>query len=230
MLQDSDNIYLKNFDLELWQQASLKVQELKPYDKTRIELLEVLKEISSIKSLYLETNDSEDKLYLEEELAGLFEKLALLLEEKEEMASDNNLVFLTVKNGICYFSEDVMTLDKGIRKRTYSLLNKIKVENARKFNKLPINDYNIFQVLNKDVQILFLELYPGVYMIIGTCIIGRKNFDIVNRVNNLINKKYIEELMLMVKDEDFRSKLLNEHTVYALTDALNRTRENIDNN
>ena len=221
---------IEGFDLELWQKANLKVQELRHYDTIRMQLLEILNEIKSIKTLYLETNDNEDKLYLQEELATLFDKLAELLEEKEEKSNDNNLVFLTDKNGVCYFSEDVMSLDKGIRKRSYNLLNRIKVENAKTFNKIPIDNYNVFQVFNKEVQILFLELYPGIYLVIGVCTMGRKNTDILNRISNPNNKKYIDDLILMIKDEEYRMKLLHDHATFVLPGALNRTRENIDNN
>lgn len=221
---------IERFDLELWQKANLKVQELRHYDTIRMQLLEILNEIKSIKTLYLETNDNEDKLYLQEELATLFDKLAELLEEKEEKSNDNNLVFLTDKNGVCYFSEDVMSLDKGIRKRSYNLLNRIKVENAKAFNKIPIDNYNVFQVFNKEVQILFLELYPGIYLVIGVCTMGRKNTDILNRISNPNNKKYIDDLILMIKDEEYRMKLLHDHATFVLPGALNRTRENIDNN
>lgn len=215
---------IEGFDLELWQIANLKVQELRHYDTIRMQLLEILKEIKSIKTLYLETNDIEDKLYLQEELATLFDKLAELLEEKEEKSNDNNLTFLTDKNGSCYFSDDVMELDKGIRKRAYDLLKKIKVENAKNFSKVPIDFFKVFQIFNNNIQILFLELDNGLYMVIGASIMGKKNTDIINRIINPVNRKYIEDIMTLIKNEEYKKDFLHNQATLVKENALVRPR------
>lgn len=218
-----EEVFSDNY-FNLWQQANLKVQNLKPYDTLRIQIVSILKEIKSIKALYLECDDLEDKLYLEKELNDLFIKLSELLEKDKEQICDNNIAFLTDKNGSCYFSDDTIELDKGIRKRAYDLLKKIKLENAKNFSKVPIDFFKVFQIFNNNIQILFLELDVGLYMVIGASVIGKKNTDIINRIINPVNKKYIEDIMTLIKNEEYKKEFLQNQATLVKENALVRSR------
>ena len=188
-------------------------------------ILNLLEEINAGKELYQASSCEDDKMYIKDELLELFDQLEDLIAENELTEIDNNLGFLLDKNGNSYFDKDLYLIDKGIRNRVFSLIKRINSINCRSFRQVYVNndiEFGVYEVLNRDVHIVFVELYPGIYMIVGASVVRSGYNDMINRV--VSNKEYIVSLINLLNDPVERSNYLINQLSYMPNEGLKRIR------
>lgn len=176
------------------------------------DLLNILTDINAIKSLWPEATEEErkDLMVLKNEYMESLRDITNNIEEVKE--ATNNLIFLNDGDNNCYFVSDFENIDKGLRSSVLKLLGKITPDNAKNFRPIKSNIYKItdlYEVFNGTGHIMFKLIGNGIYLVIGA---GIRTDDyyakLVRRVMDPFNKKYIEELLIELSDEENRSKIL----------------------
>lgn len=210
---------------ELLNEAYKKIETMNLKDLKYVKILNLLGEINAGKELYQSSDCENDKMYIKYELIELFDQLGDLITENVLTENDNNLGFLLDKNGKSYFDEDLFLIDKGIRNRVFSLIKRIDSINCRSFRKVYVNndiEFGVYEVLNRDVHIVFVELYPGIYMIVGVSVVRSGYNDMINRI--VSNRDYIISLINLLTDSVERSNYLTNQLSYMPTEGIKRVR------
>lgn len=125
----------------------------------------------------------------------------------------NNIIFLLDDHNNSYFENDLKQTDRSNWKYAISLLNKIINDNRATFNMVRLNGMTtgLYQVYNSVYQIIFKEVGPGIYLILG---LNERQYKKDNEFiieRNISNSDYINELMILLLDSESKSKLLAEH-------------------
>ena len=210
---------------ELLNEAYKKIETMNSKDLNYGKILNLLEEIKAGKELYQSGSCENDKMYIKDELIELFDQLEDLIAENDLTENDNNLGFLLDKNGNSYFDKDLCLIDKGIRNRVFSLIKRINPINCRSFRKVYVNndiEFGVYEVLNRDIHIVFVELYPGIYMIVGASVVRSGYNDMINRI--VSNKEYIVSLINLLNDPVERSNYLINQLSYMPTEGIKRVR------
>lgn len=210
---------------DLLKETYKKMETMNSKDSKYVKILHLLGEINAGKELYQSSDCENDKMYIKYELIELFDQLGDLISENELTENDNNLGFLLDKNGNSYFDKDLYLIDKGIRNRVFSLIKRINPINCRSFRKVYVNndiEFGVYEVLNRDVHIVFVELYPGIYMIVGVNVVRSGYNDMINRI--VSNKDYIVSLINLLTDPLERSNYLTNQLSYMPNEGLKRVR------
>lgn len=167
---------------------------------------------------FLETEvDAKNKEYLLNEIATITEQLVIICNryKTDNEQSQNRLIFLTSKNGISFFEEDLNSVDSTYEKSILSLISKINPENKSHFRKVLNNEplpYNMHEVMSQRAHIAFIEIDNGIYIIIGADIPRNGYKEIINRL--ILNVKEIERIEDLIKNPDIKNQLLKENEQY----------------
>lgn len=167
--------------------------------------MEALLDIQSLEELYNE----EDKEYFDEIINDAINKLKILLNmfHIDKKIRKPEVVFLNDIKGNCYFKEDLDNIDNSLKGKIDLLLEKVKSGN----NHRTVLDGNLkagelLFINGSNLSISFCKISYDTYLIIGMHSINEGfNLDI-NRYH--LNKKYIEELKELMKNDDDRNKMV----------------------
>lgn len=167
--------------------------------------MEALLDIQSLEELY---ND-EDREYFDEIINDAINKLKILLNmfHIDKKIRRPEVVFLSDIKGNCYFKEDLDNIDNSLKGKIDLLLEKVKSGN----NHRTVLDGNLkagelLFINGSNLSISFCKIAYDTYLIIGVHSINEGfNLDI-NRYH--LNKKYIEELKELMKNDDDRNKMV----------------------
>ena len=207
------------------------INEAKNYQESYYEIRELLWNIQSLEDMYIDATNPEDKSFVLEEKEAFMTRLKELVIPKVEV-EPLNIAFLSDADGIPYFAKDLESIDKGIRKRTESLLARINNANKRSFRKVytkDVSDFDVYEVNNPNMHIIFIEIPGNVYMIIGIATSGRGYREIPNRLANKENRENIALIIETIKDATAKKKYLAEQNNKISELSLSRTRKQIDN-
>lgn len=167
--------------------------------------MEALLDIQSLEELY---ND-EDREYFDEIINDAINKLKILLNmfHIDKKIRKPEVVFLNDIKGNCYFKEDLDNVDNSLKGKIDLLLEKVKSGN----NHRTVLDGNLkagelLFINGSNLSISFCKIAYDTYLIIGVHSINEGfNLDI-NRYH--LNKKYIEELKELMKNDEDRNKMV----------------------
>ena len=196
--------FLTNEDKEIYLGACNLISSLvgrSDYDY----YMEALLDIQSLEELY---ND-EDREYFDEIINDAINKLKILLNmfHIDKKIRKPEVVFLSDIKGNCYFKEDLDNIDNSLKSKIDLLLEKVKSGN----NHRTVLDGNLkagelLFINGSNLSISFCKIAFDTYLIIGVHSINEGfNLDI-NRYH--LNKKYIEELKELMKNDDDRNKMV----------------------
>lgn len=169
--------------------------------------MEALLDIQSLEELYNE----EDKEYFDEIINDAINRLKILLNmfHIDKKIRKPEVVFLNDIKGNCYFKEDLDNVDNSLKSKIDLLLEKVKSGN----NHRTVLDGNLkagelLFINGSNLSISFCKIAFDTYLIIGVHSINEGfNLDI-NRYH--LNKKYIEELKELMKNDEDRNKMVLE--------------------
>lgn len=167
--------------------------------------MEALLDIQSLEELYNE----EDKEYFDEIINDAINRLKILLNmfHIDKKIRKPEVVFLNDIKGNCYFKEDLDNVDNSLKSKIDLLLEKVKSGN----NHRTVLDGNLkagelLFINGSNLSISFCKIAFDTYLIIGVHSINEGfNLDI-NRYH--LNKKYIEELKELMKNDDDRNRMV----------------------
>lgn len=196
--------FLTNEDKEIYLMACTLISSLvgrSDYDY----YMEALLDIQSLEELYNE----EDKEYFDEIINDAINKLKILLNmfHIDKKIRKPEVVFLSDIKGNCYFKEDLDNVDNSLKSKIDLLLEKVKSGN----NHRTVLDGNLkagelLFINGSNLSISFCKIAYDTFLIIGIHSINEGfNLDI-NRYH--LNKKYIEELKELMKNDDDRNKMV----------------------
>lgn len=196
--------FLTNEDKEIYLMACTLISSLvgrSDYDY----YMEALLDIQSLEELY---ND-EDKEYFDEIINDAINKLKILLNmfHIDKKIRKPEVVFLNDIKGNCYFKEDLDNVDNSLKGKIDLLLEKVKSGN----NHRTVLDGNLkagelLFINGSNLSISFCKIAYDTFLIIGIHSINEGfNLDI-NRYH--LNKKYIEELKELMKNDDDRNRMV----------------------
>lgn len=196
--------FLTNEDKEIYLMACTLISSLvgrSDYDY----YMEALLDIQSLEELYNE----EDKEYFDEIINDAINKLKILLNmfHIDKKIRKPEVVFLNDIKGNCYFKEDLDNVDNSLKGKIDLLLEKVKSGN----NHRTVLDGNLkagelLFINGSNLSISFCKIAYDTFLIIGIHSINEGfNLDI-NRYH--LNKKYIEELKELMKNDDDRNKMV----------------------
>ena len=196
--------FLTNEDKEIYLMACTLISSLvgrSDYDY----YMEALLDIQSLEELYNE----EDKEYFDEIINDAINKLKILLNmfHIDKKIRKPEVVFLNDIKGNCYFKEDLDNVDNSLKSKIDLLLEKVKSGN----NHRTVLDGNLkagelLFINGSNLSISFCKIAFDTYLIIGIHSINEGfNLDI-NRYH--LNKKYIEELKELMKNDDDRNRMV----------------------
>lgn len=143
------------------------------------------------------------------------------------VAESNNLVFLTASDGNRYFDLDLESISKPGKKRAAKTLAKIKPNLRSNFRRVYCRvdtNFEMYEVVNSDIHIIFVEIDAGIYLILGIAPTGKNYETISRRYFAPQNKEYIDEIKRSLKNDEEREKLLDDNTIVFAND-LSLTRE-----
>lgn len=196
--------FLTNEDKEIYLMACTLINSLvgrSDYDY----YMEALLDIQSLEELYNE----EDKEYFDEIINDAINKLKILLNmfHIDKKIRKPEVVFLNDIKGNCYFKEDLDNVDNSLKSKIDLLLEKVKSGN----NHRTVLDGNLkagelLFINGSNLSISFCKIAYDTFLIIGIHSINEGfNLDI-NRYH--LNKKYIEELKELMKNDDDRNRMV----------------------
>ena len=196
--------FLTNEDKEIYLMACTLISSLvgrSDYDY----YMEALLDIQSLEELYNE----EDKEYFDEIINDDINKLKILFNmfHIDKKIRKPEVVFLNDIKGNCYFKEDLDNVDNSLKGKIDLLLEKVKSGN----NHRTVLDGNLkagelLFINGSNLSISFCKIAYDTFLIIGIHSINEGfNLDI-NRYH--LNKKYIEELKELMKNDDDRNKMV----------------------
>lgn len=196
--------FLTNEDKEIYLMACTLISSLvgrSDYDY----YMEALLDIQSLEELYNE----EDREYFDEIINDAINKLKILLNmfHIDKKIRKPEVVFLSDIKGNCYFKEDLDNVDNSLKGKIDLLLEKVKSGN----NHRTVLDGNLkagelLFINGSNLSISFCKIAYDTFLIIGIHSINEGfNLDI-NRYH--LNKKYIEELKELMKNDDDRNKMV----------------------
>ena len=181
--------------------------------------MEAILDIQSLEELY----EDDDKEYFDEIINEAIFKLKMLLNmfHTNEVSRDVELIFLNDVKGDCYFTDDLNKIDKGMRNKIDLLFEKIKSGNN---HRAVLNDNlkagELLFINGINLSISFCRIAIDTYLIIGIHSINDGFNQDINRY--FLNKKYIEKLKELVKDDEFRNKLVDENKLVIETSIVRK--------
>lgn len=181
--------------------------------------MEALLDIQSLEELYNE----EDKEYFDEIINDAINRLKILLNmfHIDKKIRKPEVVFLNDIKGNCYFKEDLDNVDNSLKSKIDLLLEKVKSGN----NHRTVLDGNLkagelLFINGSNLSISFCKIAYDTYLIIGVHSINEGfNLDI-NRYH--LNKKYIDELKELMKNDENRNKMVLDGNLVIETSVVRK--------
>ena len=120
---------------------------------------------------------------------------------------EKNVIFLQNHKDSFYFSEDILTIDKSLRKKISKLIEKIKNDvnfrivldsNIKRGELLFVNDANL--------TVTFCKLSEDTILVIGLHLVNKGLSESIKRY--LFNKDFIDNLKEKIKNNVVREELV----------------------
>ena len=167
--------------------------------------LEAIKDLQSLDELYDEL-DEEEREEIKNEAIDKLRALALLLGSFTSERT-NSIIFLPNNKEGFYFSEDILTIDKGLRKKVPALFEKIyNGINTRCVLDSSFKRGEVLFVNDANITMTFCKLSDDTTLVIGLHTIADGLDEDINRY--LLNKKTIDNLKDLIKNDLEREKLI----------------------
>lgn len=206
--------YLSKEEIMLYQRAKELLNSFTSYSEDSFILKEYIEELQTILNMLEEESDEENKQYLLQEKEEVIEKLAEICNKYNEIIEtpNNKLIFLLDKDFTPYIYQDINSLDQTYKKTILSLINKISPDNQTQFRKILSNEslpYTMHEVSSSKAHIAFVEIKPGIYIIIGAKVARNGYKELNNRLK--INIDTIKKIAEMLKNEKVKEQLLKKN-------------------
>ena len=185
--------------------------------------------ILDIQSLY-ELYDQNDKEYFDEIIKEAIDKLRVLLNMNKDVVKKRvpELVFLNDAKGNCYFEEDVNRIDRGFRGDINLLIEKVKSDgNCRIVLGSNLKRSDLLFVLKSNVAITYCKIAEDTFLVVGVHTLNDGFDQEINRF--LANKDYIEELKQLIKNDEYREKLVNEGKLVIEDNITRKLKKKVNN-
>ena len=138
------------------------------------------------------------------------------------------LVFLNDAKGNCYFEEDVNRIDRGFRGDINLLIEKVKSDgNCRIVLGSNLKRSDLLFVLKSNVAITYCKIAEDTFLVVGVHTLNDGFDQEINRF--LANKDYIEELKQLIKNDEYREKLVNEGKLVIEDNITRKLKKKVNN-
>lgn len=212
--EDKVTVYLFGEDLDTYLTAKSIHSTLPIYHEDYYPVVERFQYLPAIIESLRVATDSEEKEFIKGELQETLDYLQDFIgkHKKEKAVTTNNLVFLGKKE-CSPLSMDIDDIDRGARKNFIPILrNKIKKDFQAGFRRVMTDNnfpYVPYEVSANGYSVFFIELDPGIYLVLGASITGNGHRETINRI--LMNLGDIRTLEAAVKNPATRNETLIDH-------------------
>ena len=221
--------YLSDADRNILEISTKLLDSLNKNNFDIWELKRYLEDIQIICDMLNEDLSFEDRKELLDELSRLINKLSLICDKynKFDNKSLNKYIFLLNKDNIPYIYEDIKCLEKDKRKIVKSVISRINPSNKSNFKPIKNNklSYQMYKYSASNIDVYFLEVDIGVYIIIGTSRVISSNDIFINRLK--LNVELIKKMENLLKNINVRNDLLEEHEIYLSSIIENNCRKKV---
>lgn len=214
--QDRIVKYLNPGDRKVYEKALEILSGLHHNNGDYYVLVQFLDDLKTVGDILEETQDEEDKIYLEAEVSDLIIKIEEVISkylDKEE--SENTILFLLDENEVPYLKLDSDLLDGSFYKMVCNGIKKIRKDNQSNFRLVMTNDnisYKVYDILSSKLHLSFIEIDNGIYLLLGADVVSRGYDSIIRRASN--HEKTIQYFETLVKDGNTRNAILSHHEQY----------------
>jgi len=216
--------YLSEEDICLYEKALEVLNTINYSDKNYKILLENIENLKTA-GLMLDELENNQMEYVkfkvaEAEILAEINKLLfyirnILINYNKEEKIENNIVFLLDDDEVPFVQTDACNLDGSFFKMICAGIRKIRKDNQGNFNLIMTQeemDYRVYDVVSSKTHIFFVQIDSGIYLVVGCDVCGHGYKDIIRRVIN--NGKKIKEIEELIKNNNTRSNILNNHEIY----------------
>lgn len=217
--------FLTEEDKTIYNKACKVIESIKGRSDYEYYMQAIL-DIQSLDELY----DQNDKEYFDEIVKEAIDKLRILLNMNKEVVKERvpELVFLNDAKGNCYFEEDINKIDRGFRGDINLLLEKVKNEgNCRIVLGSNLKRSDLLFVLKANIAITYCKIAEDTFLVIGVHTLNDGFDQEINRF--LANKDYIEELKQLMKNDEYREKLVNEGKLVVEENLTRKLKKKVNN-
>lgn len=217
--------FLTDEDKAIYNKACRVIESIKGRSDYEYYMQAIL-DIQSLDELY----DQNDKEYFDEIIKEAIDKLKNLLNMNKDVVKERvpELVFLNDAKGNCYFEEDVNRIDRGFRGDINLLIEKVKSDgNCRIVLGSNLKRSDLLFVLKSNVAITYCKIAEDTFLVVGVHTLNDGFDQEINRF--LANKDYIEELKQLIKNDEYREKLVNEGKLVIEDNITRKLKKKVNN-
>lgn len=217
--------FLTEEDKAIYNKACKVIESIKGRSDYEYYMQAIL-DIQSLDELY----DQNDKEYFDEIIKEAIDKLRVLLNMNKDVVKERipELVFLNDAKGNCYFEEDVNRIDRGFRGDINLLIEKVKSDgNCRIVLGSNLKRSDLLFVLKSNVAITYCKIAEDTFLVVGVHTLNDGFDQEINRF--LTNKDYIEELKQLIKNDEYREKLVNEGKLVIEDNITRKLKKKVNN-
>lgn len=217
--------FLTEEDKAIYSKACKVIESIKGRSDYEYYMQAIL-DIQSLDELY----DQNDKEYFDEIIKEAIDKLRVLLNMNKDVVKERvpELVFLNDAKGNCYFEEDVNRIDRGFRGDINLLIEKVKSDgNCRIVLGSNLKRSDLLFVLKSNVAITYCKIAEDTFLVVGVHTLNEGFDQEINRF--LANKDYIEELKQLIKNDEYREKLVNEGKLVIEKNITRKLKKKVNN-
>ena len=217
--------FLTEEDKAIYNKACKVIESIKGRSDYEYYMQAIL-DIQSLDELY----DQNDKEYFDEIIKEAIDKLRVLLNMNKDVVKERipELVFLNDAKGNCYFEEDVNRIDRGFRGDINLLIEKVKSDgNCRIVLGSNLKRSDLLFALKSNVAITYCKIAEDTFLVVGVHTLNDGFDQEINRF--LANKDYIEELKQLIKNDEYREKLVNEGKLVIEDNITRKLKKKVNN-
>jgi len=217
--------FLTEEDKAIYNKACKVIESIKGRSDYEYYMQAIL-DIQSLDELY----DQNDKEYFDEIIKEAIDKLRVLLNMNKDVVKErvSELVFLNDAKGNCYFEEDVNRIDRGFRGDINLLIEKVKSDgNCRIVLGSNLKRSDLLFALKSNVAITYCKIAEDTFLVVGVHTLNDGFDQEINRF--LANKDYIEELKQLIKNDEYREKLVNEGKLVIEDNITRKLKKKVNN-
>ena len=197
--------FLSKEEKEIYEYCSSNIESIS-YRSDYQYYLEACKDIQSLDELYQDLEKDEVLEIKNEVMEKLYSLVRLI--GPLHYNRENEIVFLKNSKSSFYVSDDILKIDKGLRKKITTLFDKLLNNvNTRLVLNNNIKRGELLFVNDSNLVLTYCKLCSDTSLVIGIHPVAYGMNEDINRY--LLNKKYIESLKMIVKDDSKREELVD---------------------
>lgn len=205
--------FLSKEEKEIYEYCSNNIESIS-YRSDYQYYLEACKDIQSLDLLYQDLENSEVLEIKNEVMEKLYSLVRLI--GPLHYNRENEIVFLKNSKSSFYVSDDILKIDKGLRKKINTLFDKLLNNvNTRTVLNNNIKRGELLFVNDSNLVLTYCKLCSDTSLVIGIHPVKEGMNEDINRY--LLNKKYIESLKVLVKDDNSREELVSSSRLLVKT-------------